>query len=294
MPMPSMPVAAATNRAVQVSATANDLFHAAEADPIVKADLQTVFDSISHMGAIVPALVLIVGRELARQGMDLDQQLLTLFVGAGLAVLSYLAQWLMIKLKKPTIATKTTVALFIIAFGVSLTACTSGTGTTATTVTTTAPSLTTAETDALLVDQAFIQVANLIGKTPNEPANMVALAKTLTDGSGKPLDLLQVGLQAIIAGTTPPASVPNFPSALSQLDGVLGDLAPLAATYSAEAGTMIIAAEVLLTTAEKIAGTAPAVTVTGMSRVTHAASSGMSPDKARQTLTSFVAARKVR
>lgn len=152
------------------------------------------------------------------------------------------------------------------------------------------PSLATGEQDALLVDQSFIKVANLIAATPGEPANVVSIAKSLTNGSSEPLDIVQTALQALIAGTPPPATISTFPGAINELDNVLADIAPIAASLNAEAGGVIIAAEVLLTTAETVAGVSPATATSARSiRVAHAASSGMSPDTARLTLRTYLA-----
>ena len=94
--------APSTDRAVEISKTANDLFNAAESNPIAKADLQALFDSISHGGAVTPALVAMLAAELAQHNITLDNQLLTLLVGVAVAGASYLWQWAMIKLNKPT------------------------------------------------------------------------------------------------------------------------------------------------------------------------------------------------
>lgn len=145
------------------------------------------------------------------------------------------------------------------------------------------------EKDALLVDQSFIRIANLIVATPGEPANVVSIARALTNGSNEPLDLVQQGLQALIAGSTPPPAVATFPDALALLDTALADLAPIAANFGPQATTALIAAEVLLTTAETIAGAQAPTTTAKRQRTAHAASSGMTPDTARRTLQGFLA-----
>jgi hypothetical protein len=98
-------VAPSTDRAVAVATTANDLFNAAENNPIAKADLQTLFDSISHGGAISPGLlaylVTTIGAALQAQGVTVDNQLLALLIGIVATGASYLWQWVSIKLRKP-------------------------------------------------------------------------------------------------------------------------------------------------------------------------------------------------
>lgn len=167
--------------------------------------------------------------------------------------------------------------LFLSTSIVALASCANGTGTAQ-------PPILTAEKDALLVDQSFIRIANLIIATPGEPAMLVTLAHTLTDGSTKPLDLAQTALIALIAGNTPPpASVTDLPGALSLLDGVLAQLGPIASSVGPQASAALIAAEILLSTAETIAGRTPAP----VSRT--AARSGMTPDAARRSLQTFLA-----
>ena len=100
--------------------------------------------------------------------------------------------------------------------------------------------LTTGEKDALLVDQSFIRIANLIATTKGEPADAVNVARALTNGSTQPLDLVQTGLQALIAGNTPPPTIATFPDALNLLDTALADLAPIAANSGPEASTGFI------------------------------------------------------
>lgn len=95
-------VAPITNRIVEVAKGANDLFVAAENNPTAKADLQVLFDSISHGGALTPALVSMLAMELGQHNITLDNQFLTLLVGVGVAGVSYVWQWLAIKLRKPT------------------------------------------------------------------------------------------------------------------------------------------------------------------------------------------------
>ena len=152
------------------------------------------------------------------------------------------------------------------------------------------PPLLTAERDALLVDQSFIKIANLLASTQGEPANVVAVAHALTNGSTQPLDVVQTGLQALIAGTTPPPTVATFADALNLLDVALADLAPIAANAGPQTNTILIAAEIMLTTAETIASSqAP---TTAARRVAHAGPAGMTKDDARRTLRTFVAAHR--
>jgi hypothetical protein len=104
-PTPAAPVAPATNTIVRVANDANDLYNAAEQDPTAKADLETLFDSISHGGAISPGLmaylVTAIGADLQQHGITLDSQLLSLLIGVLVSAVSYLWQWLMIKINKP-------------------------------------------------------------------------------------------------------------------------------------------------------------------------------------------------
>lgn len=94
-----------TNRIVKAANDANDLYVAAEANPVAKADLQTLFDSISHGGALSPGLtaylVTTIGAGLQQQGITLDSQLLALLIGIASTVASYAWQWITIKLGKP-------------------------------------------------------------------------------------------------------------------------------------------------------------------------------------------------
>ena len=149
-----------------------------------------------------------------------------------------------------------------------------------------APSVMVGEKDALLVDQSFIRIANLISITPGEPPSVVATAQKLTNGSTGPLDIVQAALQALIAGTPPPTTISTFGDALSQLDIALADLAPIAAAFNPEASTAIIAAEVLLATAETIANSQP--TAKPAVRVAHASSTSMSVETARKTLNAYL------
>ena len=97
---PAVPVSPSTNAAVSVSRTAGDLFNAAEQNPVVKADLQTMFDSYSH-NPIIAGIVSLVGIELTQHNLTVDTQLLTIGVGLAVTFVGYAWQWISMKMNKP-------------------------------------------------------------------------------------------------------------------------------------------------------------------------------------------------
>ena len=94
-----------TNRVVRGAQTAQELFNAAEQNPVAKADLQMLFDSISHGAPWTGGLVTIAGIELAQHNITVDNQLLTLVIGGAATLASYAYQWVRIKMTKPPLET---------------------------------------------------------------------------------------------------------------------------------------------------------------------------------------------
>jgi len=89
-----------TDVAVNVSHTAKDLLDAAEASPVVKADLETLFDSYSH-NPVVAGLASIAGIMLAQEHITVDSTLLTVVIGLVVTGVGYGYQWLSMKMRKP-------------------------------------------------------------------------------------------------------------------------------------------------------------------------------------------------
>lgn len=92
-----------TNSAVAVSNNLAALANAAEANPIVKADLQAQFDSYSH-SPLITGVASIVGMELTRQQITVDNTLLTVGVGLVVTGIGYAWQWVSMKMRKPATA----------------------------------------------------------------------------------------------------------------------------------------------------------------------------------------------
>lgn len=96
----SATVTPATTTAISASQTATDLLNAAEQNPVVKADLQSLFDSYSHSAAITGG-ALIAGALLAQRGITVDNTLLTVVIGLVSSGVIYGAQWVAMKFSKP-------------------------------------------------------------------------------------------------------------------------------------------------------------------------------------------------
>lgn len=123
----------------------------------------------------------------------------------------------------------------------ALAACTStGTPTTST--------ITTAETDLLLIVNSAIQIASAV--RPSNPT----LAASLTDGSSKPLDLSRAGLMALLAGTPPPIGATTPAQIVGILSTALTALAPIVSVAVPASMPFVIAAQVLLATASALLG----------------------------------------
>lgn len=90
----------ATDTAVAVSKTGMDLFNQAEANPVVKADLQSLFDSYSH-SPIIAGLVPVVAGLLAQKQITVGNQLLTIGIGVAVTAIGYAWQWASMKINKP-------------------------------------------------------------------------------------------------------------------------------------------------------------------------------------------------
>lgn len=88
----------ASDRAVAVSATVQNLVTAAEADPVIKADLQTAFDSYSH-NPVIAGLASVAGIMLAQQHVSVDSTALTVVIGVVVTGAGYGWQWASMKLK---------------------------------------------------------------------------------------------------------------------------------------------------------------------------------------------------
>lgn len=95
-----------TDQAVNAANSAIGLAEAAETNPVVKADLQTLFDSYTHAGSIVPGIAALVGMALAQHGITADNFVLTIAVGLAVTGISYVAQWASMKTRKPVVLPK--------------------------------------------------------------------------------------------------------------------------------------------------------------------------------------------
>ena len=95
----SATTAPATTRAVASAQTAQDLVVAAEQNPQVKADLQSLFDSYSH-NPVIAGLASVAGIILAQQHVNVDSMLLTIAIGLAVTALGYLWQFVAMKLNK--------------------------------------------------------------------------------------------------------------------------------------------------------------------------------------------------
>lgn len=100
----ALAVAAATTEAVKDATTFVALANAAEANPVVKADLQAQYDSYSHSVPIV-AIAGVAGMYLAQHNLTVDNTLLTVAVGLAVTGIGYAWQWVSMKVRKPVTAT---------------------------------------------------------------------------------------------------------------------------------------------------------------------------------------------
>lgn len=91
---------AATDIAVATSNSGPALVAKAEANPAVMTNLQNVFDSISHGGALAPFIPFIAGW-LVSQNIKIDPGTLLVICGVASVVFSYAWQWISIKIRKP-------------------------------------------------------------------------------------------------------------------------------------------------------------------------------------------------
>jgi hypothetical protein len=97
---PSIPIDPKTNSAVDAANGLVKLVVAAEAEPVVKADLEAQFDSYSHSPLIV-GLTSIAGMMLTREHVTVDNTLLTVLVGAVVTGIGYAWQWASMRMRKP-------------------------------------------------------------------------------------------------------------------------------------------------------------------------------------------------
>jgi hypothetical protein len=85
---------------VNKAQTAIDLVQSADNNPVIKADLQTLFDSYSH-NPIVMGLVPVLAGFLTQEKITVDSTLLTVAVGAAVTGAGYLYQYISMKMRKP-------------------------------------------------------------------------------------------------------------------------------------------------------------------------------------------------
>ncbi len=97
----SPPISPSTNTAVATAQSAIDLATKAELNPVVKADLQTLFDSYSH-NPVVGGVVTIAGVLLAQHNITIDNTLLTVAIGVVVTGVGYAWQWASMRMRKPT------------------------------------------------------------------------------------------------------------------------------------------------------------------------------------------------
>jgi hypothetical protein len=104
-PQPS--VTPTTDRAVSAANSLISLAQRAEQAPIVKSDLQAMFDSYSHSSAapLILSLATVSGAWLAGHNIVADNMLLVVVIGSALTGIGYVWQWAAMKLTKPVMPT---------------------------------------------------------------------------------------------------------------------------------------------------------------------------------------------
>jgi hypothetical protein len=90
----------ATDIAIATSNSGPSLTAKAEANPAVMSNLQNVFDSISHGGALAP-LVPFIAAWLVQNKVNIDPSTLLIICGLASVVFSYAWQKISIMIRKP-------------------------------------------------------------------------------------------------------------------------------------------------------------------------------------------------
>lgn len=105
---PTSSVSPSTDRAITVAVGLAHLVQTAETIPVVKADLEAQFDSISHSSAapIILAIAGVIGSWLTGHGIPADNMILVVAVGGVVTAVGYGWQAVMIRWNKPVAAGK--------------------------------------------------------------------------------------------------------------------------------------------------------------------------------------------
>lgn len=167
------------------------------------------------------------------------------------------------------------------AVALSLAGCAGSTGT---------ATITTAETDLLLIDNSVIQIVNELRPTNPTLAAGLTNATPTTPGT-MPLDIAKAGLTALLAGTSPPVGAQTPAQIVGVLSADLGTLAPIVNAAIPRSTPYVIAAQVLLVTASGLLGSpvSPVVTVPPLAAMAARQVSVAlpSPDDARKLLKAY-------